>query len=696
MAFYLSHDSYKYIQAGSGQPERQTLNDILLLISINNKLIDIKQYQFVRLKMSLIMHRQHGIGADTKDLAKAFKRLHMALTGHVMIRPYRLDRTEYGIKTVDSLKEKFRDLFLKKISDEAADESDEDEKEEMTICLFGTDGQSISQDETLKFPYYVIDAVVLKNDIPVRVTWPHKDSVVVHIDAESETFSTLIYRAREKFLIQDHKDVKVKVGNEYYMSDDNRQFCFPIWANCFPGLANRTEPIEPYEVTIEVIPQTPLSDDTIDKALDDWYGKDGESENTPEKWYAMKKYWDIEEWNVRKVEKRKSLGTIPQWHKIPAWYTKWLKEGRWFERYTGECIGTFRSRILREVYHINEEHTTMCFIGPAPDYTPITESDTCQYLIGIHREIQVIFLGNGSKVTVYDLRGQSHDIYVDTNKETYATLEYRIKVKLKLHDHVGVSIYLENGKKLSPQNRNMPLWEIYGCFIDWQELNGCTVHCHDKEALTNENIHQAVESYYSRQIGNAERWEVRKRHGHIRDWIVGSVTDMHDLFKNQKWMEDDISAWNVSSLKNASHMFHGARHFNADIKGWDTRSLQNASHMFHDANGFNADIKGWDTRSLEDASHMFHGANCFNADILGWDTKSLKNASHMFHAAVRFNADISSWDTRSLEDASHMFEDAMNFNQSLENWDRSSLRDMQHMFRWTDSLKNKPSWYDEI
>lgn len=44
------------------------------------------------------------------------------------------------------------------------------------------------------------------------------------------------------------------------------------------------------------------------------------------------------------------------------------------------------------------------------------------------------------------------------------------------------------------------------------------------------------------------------------------------MFKNVKYIDENIQFWDVSSVEDMSGMFYGARNFNQDLNNWDIDS----------------------------------------------------------------------------------------------------------------------------
>ena len=161
---------------------------------------------------------------------------------------------------------------------------------------------------------------------------------------------------------------------------------------------------------------------------------------------------------------------------------------------------------------------------------------------------------------------------------------------------------------------------------------------------------------------------------------TSQITDMSNIFDQEKSFNQDISNWDVSSVTDMSYMFCGAKAFNQDISSWDVSSVTDMTYMFCWAGVFNQDISSWDVSSVTDMSYMFATADAFNQDISSWDVSNVTNMHNMFYVASTFNGDISSWDVGNATDMGGMFYGASAFNGNISSWDVSSVTDMTFMF----------------
>jgi surface protein len=120
-----------------------------------------------------------------------------------------------------------------------------------------------------------------------------------------------------------------------------------------------------------------------------------------------------------------------------------------------------------------------------------------------------------------------------------------------------------------------------------------------KYRRTDGDIREAV------NIWCIDRTEAIKRYGHISDWDVSSVTNMSELFRNQKTFNDDISKWNVSNVTDMKGMFLDASAFNQPIGDWDVSNVTSMFAMFYDAFEFDQDLTKWDVAHVINYQSVF-------------------------------------------------------------------------------------------
>lgn len=228
--------------------------------------------------------------------------------------------------------------------------------------------------------------------------------------------------------------------------------------------------------------------------------------------------------------------------------------------------------------------------------------------------------------------------------------------------------------------------------------------------------------------------------GDISLWDTSNVTDMEEMFCNNKYFNGNISQWDVSNVTNMSGMFHDAK-FNNDISQWDVHNVLDMTSMFQWSR-FNQDISRWNINNKCDTHGMCSNiqlshykpvqlsytdeeiANLnntpmtivqlaqlikYNVRLHGWecnlnhiDVSNITNMSGLFaypwpySTDVRtydlnaFNGDISQWDVSNVIDMSFMFHHS-DFTGDISQWDVSNVADMSFMFYdsvWNGDISN--------
>ena len=199
-------------------------------------------------------------------------------------------------------------------------------------------------------------------------------------------------------------------------------------------------------------------------------------------------------------------------------------------------------------------------------------------------------------------------------------------------------------------------------------------------------------------------------YGTIEEWNTSIITDMSELFKDNKAFNKNISNWDVSNVTTMARMFEGAAVFNQDISNWEREqqfgtiikpattlaNVENMSHMFKDAKAFNQNIGNWNTENVNNMSHMFDGALVFNKSINSWTVSNVITMASMFKDAKAFNQNIGNWNTENVNNMSHMFDGAFVFNKSINSWTVSNVITMASMFKDAKAFnQNIGTWNTE-
>lgn len=199
--------------------------------------------------------------------------------------------------------------------------------------------------------------------------------------------------------------------------------------------------------------------------------------------------------------------------------------------------------------------------------------------------------------------------------------------------------------------------------------------------FTNDGIlRQAVDLWL------ADSSAAESTYGHIKDWGVGKVINMKDLFNGKGGVtacaefNDDISLWDTSQVTAMTNLFMNCPKFNSDISRWNISLVETIRYMFGESHVFNQDLSAWNTHRVTNMVLTFHKAHAFNQDISTWNVSAVTDMGGMFQRTA-FNQDISSWHTSAVTDMNHMFAHTKVFNYDLSAWDISAVTNMSFMFR---------------
>lgn len=189
----------------------------------------------------------------------------------------------------------------------------------------------------------------------------------------------------------------------------------------------------------------------------------------------------------------------------------------------------------------------------------------------------------------------------------------------------------------------------------------------DTVEINDENIRKLVKDYIH---GRKNKLPLNLKGIPIGKWDVSNVTDMSDLFINEKNFNEDISEWKVHNVIDMSYMFYDAKKFNQDISEWNVSHVEYMSNMFCGAINFNQDISKWEVSHVSDMQSMFRDAKKFNQDISEWDVSNVVLFSHMFSGATDFEQDLNLWDVSNNNDMIAMFDNAPKMKiQYISRWE---------------------------
>ena len=154
---------------------------------------------------------------------------------------------------------------------------------------------------------------------------------------------------------------------------------------------------------------------------------------------------------------------------------------------------------------------------------------------------------------------------------------------------------------------------------------------------------------------------------------TSTITDMNNLFYNNRTFNQAIGNWDTSAVTNMSNMFNGAYDFNQDISGWDTGSVTNMSNMFYEAYDFNSAINTWNVSNVTTMTYMFFNTLGFNQPIGSWNVSNVTNMHGMLRNSWKFNQDISAWDVSNVTTMEQMLWNATDFNQDISGWNVANV-----------------------
>ncbi len=184
-----------------------------------------------------------------------------------------------------------------------------------------------------------------------------------------------------------------------------------------------------------------------------------------------------------------------------------------------------------------------------------------------------------------------------------------------------------------------------------------------KAFKTTDKLKQAVKDYFT---NITIRNKVIDEYGNISDWNTSQITDMSDVFKEIKPIDDDgliVLNWDTSNVTNMTYMFCST-HLNFKINFTTTSNVTNMKGMFFDATLFNQPLpESFDTSNVTDMTYMFAYSSKFNQPV-NFNTRNVTRMRSMFFFATEFNQPICFYtniinviDNNSIQ---HMFENTKN------------------------------------
>jgi len=132
--------------------------------------------------------------------------------------------------------------------------------------------------------------------------------------------------------------------------------------------------------------------------------------------------------------------------------------------------------------------------------------------------------------------------------------------------------------------------------------------------VTNDDFAAAITSWFTEEDDAAFA-----KYGHISNWDVSAVKNMHGAFDDKTSFNEDISGWSTSNVTDMYAMFANTP-FNRDISGWDVSNVANMGFMFLNAKAFKQDLSGWCVYKIKTKPSQFDSGA--HADLISpqWGT----------------------------------------------------------------------------
>ncbi len=118
--------------------------------------------------------------------------------------------------------------------------------------------------------------------------------------------------------------------------------------------------------------------------------------------------------------------------------------------------------------------------------------------------------------------------------------------------------------------------------------------------ITDDNIQHLVHTY----IHNPIRLPADLRNVPIGDWDVSRVTNMRQLFQEERTFNEPLNDWNVSNVTNMHSMFDRASSFNQPLDRWDISNVRDMNYMFYGASSLTYH-PNWDIGPQVSTVNMF-------------------------------------------------------------------------------------------
>ena len=179
-------------------------------------------------------------------------------------------------------------------------------------------------------------------------------------------------------------------------------------------------------------------------------------------------------------------------------------------------------------------------------------------------------------------------------------------------------------------NRDIRSWEVpsdvntYGMFRETRfvqsfkcpdDENGPPSACYVTPFSSSVALEQAVDACFEEAFdGSCQCLDKCGEAGlPISSWNTAGLLNMHDLFADREFFNEDLSKWDISQAIRMDDMFRNAKAFNRDISSWVVDSVTDMSNMFNGAISFEQSVSNWTTAGGANTTDMFKGATAFNA-----------------------------------------------------------------------------------
>ena len=146
-----------------------------------------------------------------------------------------------------------------------------------------------------------------------------------------------------------------------------------------------------------------------------------------------------------------------------------------------------------------------------------------------------------------------------------------------------------------------------------------------------EELMQAVNEFRNKE--NIEK--TIETYGKMDTWIVSSITDMSELFKQFIFdnTNDIVSNWDVSNVENMSYMFYNCPTFNQPLNSWIVSKVENMAHMFSGCSKFNQSLASWNVSKVKNMVRMFFGCRSLYQDFSSWKLAVDADTYYMFYGS---------------------------------------------------------------